>query len=54
MISYRTTASEVLPTALVTLKSHPNAINEIKELMKEVREKHTYINRIDAILGCFK
>lgn len=35
-------------------KKDPNCINEIKELIKEVKEHHTYINRINSILDCFK
>ncbi len=35
-------------------KNSPNCLNEIKSLMNEVKEKHTYINRINSILECFK
>lgn len=32
-------------------KSNPNAVNNIKTLMNEVKEKHTYINRTNQLLS---
>lgn len=34
----------------IEAKNNPNTINNIKFLMNEVKEKHTYINRIEVIL----
>jgi len=36
----------------VELKNQPNAIERIKFLMNEVKEKHTYINRVNTMLEC--
>jgi hypothetical protein len=38
----------------IAKKNDPNAVNEIKFLMNEVKTKHTYINRVNNILECFK
>ncbi len=35
-------------------KNDPNVVPEMKWLINEVASKHTYINRINAILDCFK
>lgn len=44
----------VLFDKIMTLKTSPNAHQFIREGMKEVREHHTYINRVNALLDCFK
>jgi len=37
---------------IIEKKNDPNHINELKFLMNEVKEKHTYINRIKLIIEC--
>ena len=36
----------------IDFKNNPNHIEKLKYLMNEVKEKHTYINRINQIIEC--
>ena len=50
---YDANTTELFKKAIAK-KNEPNVIEELKFLMNEVKTKHTYINRVNHILECFK